>query len=495
MSAVRPNRRIFAGVGAATLIVALLLTAVDGGQDKVRYQQHLEQPSEAALGPRPETEGLVTHLPILSIDTGGTDIPHLDHSGALIDDETGARTIPSEEIAAEVDAVVGVRDAENAWHTEQDAPSAVVQGQVRIRGNSSRNFDKKSYLLRLDEKSGLLGMSAAGEWVLNGPFLDRTLVRNYLCYTTAGQIMAYAPNCRFCEVTLNGEYCGVYLLVEAVAREEGRLPLTKPEKGRDLTSWLVRWDRAGKGDTPLDNFAYYTLRGGVSGLDLRYPGKSQITEGRRAFAEAEISAIEHRLYAAQTAHGDNDVFDAIDVTAFAQYFVINEFFSNVDAGRFSTFYYKDIRGKVTPCVWDFNNACDNYIDYVYGDSGFSMQNAPWFDALLRNERFVNEVIHQYRTLRRGPLSDEALTGLIDGTVDYLGSAIDRNYAVFGYVFAPTQADGIRYLTPLARNDLTYEGAVERLETWLTDRGAWLDRHIDSLRQYCQPSRNAGSALY
>ena len=54
---------------------------------------------------------------------------------------------------------------------------------------------------------------------------------------------------------------------------------------------------------------------------------------------------------------------------------------------------------------------------------------------------------------------------------------------------------MRYLTPLARNDLTYEEAVERLETWLADRGAWLDKHIDSLRQYCQPSRNAGSALY
>ena len=38
------------------------------------------------------------------------------------------------------------------------------------------------------------------EWVLHGPFLDKTLIRNYMWYNIAGEIMDYAPNVRFCEV-------------------------------------------------------------------------------------------------------------------------------------------------------------------------------------------------------------------------------------------------------------------------------------------------------
>jgi len=66
-----------------------------------------------------------------------------------------------------------------------------------VRGHSSRWFSKKSYRLKIVNaqdtqdkiKQQLMGMSAASEWALYGPFLDKTLMRNYMWMNLAGEIM------------------------------------------------------------------------------------------------------------------------------------------------------------------------------------------------------------------------------------------------------------------------------------------------------------------
>ena len=41
-------------------------------------------------------------------------------------------------------------------------------------------------------------------------------VRNYISYNIEGEIMAYSPNVRLCEMFLNDEYMGIYLLIEKI---------------------------------------------------------------------------------------------------------------------------------------------------------------------------------------------------------------------------------------------------------------------------------------
>ena len=61
-------------------------------------------------------------------------------------------------------------------------------------------------------------MGADNEWVLNVSFIDKSLLRNYLAYATAREVMPYVQDCRFCEVVWydgqNYQYEGVYLLME-----------------------------------------------------------------------------------------------------------------------------------------------------------------------------------------------------------------------------------------------------------------------------------------
>lgn len=45
------------------------------------------------------------------------------------------------------------------------------------------------------------------------------------------------------------------------------------------------------------------------------------------------------------------------------------------------------------------------------------------------------------------------------------------------------------------NPASYEEATEAMVDYMLDRGQWLDRNIESLKQYCQVSRNANTVLY
>lgn len=490
------NKLILLAAAVCILLCSLVFYQVENTGSWSRVHQHItaaQQEQATQTG-----AGLVTHLPIVELQTDGQNIPGgvlLDGDGEKLGyelSETGEKTIT---------ASFFLRNEGTGRNTLATEPYLRTLAQIRYRGNSSRYFDKHAYAVHfVDEKGNenpqaVEGMASHNEWVLNGPILDRTLIRNYLCLNVAGEIMEYAPNVRFCELVVNGEYQGVYLMLESIALGEGRIEISKPEKNKDMTSWIVRWDRAGKGDQELDNYAYYTYRSDVSALDVRYPGKNKITSGRMEYIRSDISKVERALYSYDLSDTQKGYASYLDAKSFAQYFIINEFFRNVDAGRFSTFYYKDVRGKIKPCVWDFNNACDNYVDYDWDEAGFTMQNAPWFSALLRDKDFVKEIVTQYRRLRKGVLNDAYLLTYIDETISFLGDAVDRNYTVWGSMFDLSKYDGMMYLTPVTRNVTSYTEAITQLKTFIQKRGSWLDEHIDTLYQYCQDSKNANSIVY
>lgn len=214
-----------------------------------------------------------------------------------------------------------------------------------------------------------------------------------------------------------------------------------------------------------------------------------------AYIEQTISRIEKTLYSADLSDEKNGYRKYLDLDSFAHYFILNEFFRNVDAGRYSTFLYKDARGKAGLVVWDFDNAADNNIDLAWDEFGFDMQNAPWFSMLLMDGVFVNKVIDEYRRLRNGPLADDYLMRTIDETAAYLGEATARNYKKWDRAFDLTDYNGLDYLIPVERNYKTYKESVEQLKQFIVTRGRWLDRNIETLLQYCQESKTANLLIH
>ena len=458
--------------------------------------QHIEDLSAedqaAASSTSTDPETFASHLPAISIDTGGQEIPGgpiYDENGKYLADENSVM-IPSlapdgsETIAANVkvfDNGQGANRLSNQADLESDC-------RIRIRGNSSRRYDKKNYLLTLVKEDGtdndqeLLGMDKCETWVLHGPGIDKSLIRNYLAYSIAGQYMdKFVPEIRFFELFIDGQYKGLYAAVESIKVEEGRLQVNPTDENTVATSYVVSIDEKSQSATTLSTFLNYTLRVGTY-LDVVYPNEELLTEERREWINNDISAWEKSLFSYDYDTSDYGYWTTLDVSSFVDMYILNEFAINDDFGAYSTYLYKDLRGKVTlGPPWDYDNTFDNYQLETPVDEFYIVERA-WYYMLFKDEEFCERTISRYRSLRQGVLSEDYLNTFIDETIDYLDVAIDRNWVVWGYTF---QEDN--HLKPEERQPASFEEAISNLKSFIHDRGAWLDQYIENLRQYSHES--------
>ncbi len=375
--------------------------------------------------------------------------------------------------------------------------------KMRIRGNSSGNYDKEQYLIKLideegkREKQNVLGMGSNSEWILNVSFIDKSLMRNYLAYMTAGEIMPYTPDVQFCEVLWQDEegyrYEGVYLMMESIGVGKHRVDLPRYSENGPITPALLRRDRYNANGIMLDNYA--TQKGLTSGyLDIEYPDKEIITQKGVWNITEQVNRFERALYADEW-EDFVEYRNYVDMQSFVDYFILNEFFLNYDAGYNSTYVDMNYSGRLTMGpVWDFDQAMDNNETVSANLETTAFHSAPWFDMILRDPVFTAAIIERFAQLRESILSDEAIEAFVEETTNYLGPAIDRDWARWGYYYI----DG-NYLLPddpggKDRNTHTHQEEVDRILDVLSRHGAWMDAHLDSLYQFKMISLEDAQAL-
>ena len=470
----------------AALLITGFFATVTVHPEPSRVHQHIVDKKKASCTDH-SSDVFCTHLPLVQIDTNGQDIP-----GKPKYDEDGHRdgftttADGSESIVSDI----RITSHEETNNHLSDEPTIESEATIHVHGHSSRYFDKLSYRIKLIDENGnsndqsVMGMDAHSEWVLHGPYLDKTLIRNYMWYNLSGEIMSYSPNVRFCEVFINGEYEGVYVMTETITagKDGSRLQLSVNKKNNTYSGYLLRMDRPSAED--IDNFTKYSYRMNyTSGINVEYPGSKSINPELVTSITKEFSSFEKSIYSYDF---DSDEFGykkTIDIDSFVDYFIINELSCNFDAGGYSTYIYKDKDGKYRMCVWDFNNACDNYQEQAIQLDDFRLINIPWYWMLIKDKVFTHRIIDRYHDLRESVLSDDYLNNYIDDTIAYLGDALKRNEKRWGYSF---EDDTLLY--PSDRNLHSYDEAVAQLKSFLDERSGFLDENIDALAQYCAESR-------
>ena len=112
---------------------------------------------------------------------------------------------------------------------------------LRVRGFTSARYDKHSYAvkivndLREPQKASILQLPRESDWVLYGPYPDKTLLRDVLAYELGNAMGAWAPRTRFVEVFLNEgrgklgmeHYLGLYVFEEKITRDKARVSIAK----------------------------------------------------------------------------------------------------------------------------------------------------------------------------------------------------------------------------------------------------------------------------
>lgn len=519
-------------IGTIALILMLLICGLAAvrhgmqhkGEDKSAYREQLcpAPPQEDPLCGIDEGRGFIvdetfsTHLPlvILELPEGEPPIsteynaeldamwpidgvePYVHGTFYLIDkSDPSPKSAPNASSDASSQSATSPQSAAAGFYKPvaaaqnhiTDTPAVKSPIMLKRRGNSSMRYEKAQWGIKLFTESGekndldILGMGEEHEWILNGSLADKSLLRNYLAYRVASRIMPFVPDNQYCEVVLceNGtyRYQGVYLLGENIKQGPDRVNILDYKESNMQNSYLIRRDRIDKDGIMLYNYSR------IEGLSkeyfgLIYPSKLKVSDEMISYVEEDLGYIEQVLYS------DNDkIFntysEVIDVDSFVDYFLINEFFGSYDAGNNSTYAYKDFGGKLKMGpVWDFDGTMDNYHNEPISTADIAFQTKPWFDRLSRDKAFVRRLIKRYVNLRKDVLSDANIDREIDGIVDHLGPAIEREWSRWGRYYRGESEDTMLWLADyelpggkvLHRNADRYEDEIYRIKTVLREHG-------------------------
>ena len=411
----------------------------------------------------------------------------------LIMINTGGQTILDEpKIMAKMKVIDNGKGAKNTiYDTPTDYDGDIG---IEIRGQSSQMFPKKSYSVEIRNEAGedstvaLLGMPAESDWVLYAPYSDKTMLRNALTYYFGAKLGQWQPRFRFCEVYLDGNYNGVYLLIEKIKRDKNRVDINKLKvdevSGDDLTGgYIVRVDKL-DGLTADDYFYSYPqttfMNARRYAFSYYYPKAEDIVAEQKNYIHNFITGFENMLNGNQFADPVSGYPNYIDILSFIDVQIMSELGNNVDAYRYSTYFYKDKDsdgGKLfAGPLWDFNLAYGN-VDYapdflatdkwVYTHFGPDEPNCMhWWFRLMQDEPYRKELFDRWTELRNSSFNNDSLSNYIDEQVEMLGDAIDRNFKRWPVIG--------QYVWPNAFVGSSYVAEINYLKGWVQDRLNWMD---------------------
>jgi len=359
---------------------------------------------------------------------------------------------------------------------------------LNVRGQSSSGFPKKPYHFETwdednkDKAASILGFAADADWVLQGPYSDKSLMRNVLAYRWSNEIGQYAPRTRFIELFLNtggstvsmSDYVGVYVFMEKIKIAPGRVDITELSSSDktepEITGgYIIKKDKYSAGDV-----SFSTNRGHP--LIYDDPVGGDLTATQKAWIRSYVNAFETALYGANF----KDAFDGyaafVDAQSFVDHHIIVELCKNIDGFRISTFMYKDRNGKLCMGpVWDYNLSLGN-ADYLNGwiPSGWyndllGSGDYPWWRRLFEDPQFQLLYADRWFTLRRDLFTTDRLLGMVDEYASLLEEPQERNFDRWRILG--------RYVWPNWYIADTYQEEIAWMKGWLADRLTWMDSEV------------------
>jgi len=225
---------------------------------------------------------------------------------------------------------------------------------IKIRGESSQFFDKKSYAIemwddnQIDIDTSFLNFPKEEDFILYGPFSDKTLINNVLAMNIGTNMGHYASRTRMVELLLNDQYQGVYVLMEKIKRDNDRVDIAKLEElevsGDDLTGgYIFRIDK-GVYDGWSSKFNIHQSNEKLY-FQFYYPNQDNIQPEQAEYIRNYMDDTERAIAATSGYHPNGKHYtEYINLRSFVDNFIINELSKNVDAYRLSTYFHKDKDG-------------------------------------------------------------------------------------------------------------------------------------------------------
>jgi hypothetical protein len=355
---------------------------------------------------------------------------------------------------------------------------------VEVRGRSSQAFPKKNYAIELrsanstsapENPVNLLDMGKESDWVLDGSWADRSFSRNALVFDSFRDLRMedWAPESRFCTLSLNEKPQGIYRLVEKIKRDDDRVSVAADDGTG--SSFVIKQD----GDGVL------TLQIGLeSKWQLIYPKQDSATSAQRAGVQAFLDKLKTALANPSSSDASSGVFSLLDFENTVDWVLIEEFSKNIDAYNLSVHLARSAGGKAVLIPWDIDLSLGQPI--VKGETtsanndapeGFIVHRSNFINALTKIGAFKARLGTRWRELRAGALAEATLLGRLDRYEMTLDPArVAENFSIW-----PIQEiDYAGIYAPYSLPKVASHGEeMSRLESFISARLTWIDAHIET----------------
>lgn len=383
---------------------------------------------------------------------------------------------------------------------------------IELRGSTSQGFPQKPYGFEtrtdagLDTSVSILGMPIENDWILYAPYNDKTCMRNTLTFDIGNKMGRYASRMKYCELFVNGNYQGIYVMMEKIKRDVNRVDIATLTPldiaGDELTGgYIFKVDKTtGSSGTSGWNSQYRTSNGTTLPFLYHDPSASELQQVQKNYIKSYVDSFENALNGANFMDANLGWRNFAGANSFIDMLIVNELSKNVDGYRISTFLYKDKNsngGKIKAGpLWDYNiawwnaNYCEGDLHtgwaYNFNDVCTAGNEVPfWWTRFRQDSTFNNQLKCRWTELRQTVLSQASLDMFIDSVANLLSESQVRHFSLYDELLG-------QYVwpnpTPLPTS---FAGEIAALKSWIARRSAWIDANIGG---NCSPSVGTDEVL-
>jgi hypothetical protein len=367
---------------------------------------------------------------------------------------------------------------------------------IETRGSSSSSFPAKSYGLEtrgpdsVNYNASIFNWPADNDWILYAPYTDKSMIRNILTYHLGNEMGRWTPRTKLCELMLNGEYMGVYVFMERIKQNPGRVNvdelLPTDTLNNELSGgYILKVDKTTAGGVIAWDSPYpaQTPSNATIGIQMHDPELIELHPSQLNYIQTYFTDWEDALVSSNFDDPIQGYRSYIDVPSFIDFFLVNEISKNVDGYRISSFFYKERFSEgnklVAGPLWDFNIAWGNS-DYCEGGETYGWEinfntvcgggnNPSWWNRLLEDSLYANEVNCRWNELRATLLDTTYLNNYIDSLALILETPATRHYQRWPILG--------NYVWPNNFIGNTFQEEIDFLKFWIGDRIAWMDANM------------------
>ena len=354
-------------------------------------------------------------------------------------------------------------DQITVYNPDGTVDCATTNCGVRLRGNTTKEYPKKPFAIKLTEKKSMLGMPKHKRWVLLANWLDHSMIRNTVAFDiahvieyawrengTIGEGIPWTPSGKNVELVVISQkdkkayHVGNYFLCEQIKIDENRLNIADPydiEKpgADDYTQYGFLIE--GVTDDKLDEKSNFKTNNGII-----FQFKDELSTTILNQVKAKFNEIEDNLDSGNY----KAAYENLDINSLIDQMLIWELTLNREYGDPSSVYmYMNGNGKLSAGpVWDFDRGTFQNQDNAtkYGNSDRVKPDNEWMywrksssESYIWYSQLANDPIFQEKVKKRWAVIKPYLD-MIVSQIDYYGQTLAVSYSYDSAMWPTNKAD-------------------------------------------------------